>query len=58
MISLLMAEWSHLIDDNLFFFAPRFTLYRNAISAKYIELYGVMDPKYEFTSLFTDGTQR
>ena len=33
MISLLMAEWSHLIDDNLHFFAPRFTLYRNAISS-------------------------
>ena len=58
MISLLMAEWRHLIDDNLEFYSPRFTIYRNAITAKYIELYGVMDPKYARTSLFTDGTQR
>ena len=34
MISLLMAEWRHLIDDNLEFYSPRFTIYRNAITAK------------------------
>jgi len=53
------GRWLKLVEDNLDYFAPRFGLYNTApITAKYINLFGIMDPKYALTVLFTDGTQR
>ena len=57
-IRIIMLEWQHLIDNNLDFFTPRFPMYSAAITNKYLSLYEAMDPKYQNTSLLTDGTQR
>ena len=58
MIILIMTEWRHLVDDNFAFYVPRFALYSQVITAKYLELHGAMDLKYARTALMTDGTQR
>lgn len=51
-------RWQHLVDSNLNFYAPRFETYSAAITQKYFSVYGINDPKYTRTALFTDGTQR
>ena len=43
----LIVRWHHVVDDNLDYFAQRFPLYCAAITAKFVQLNGLMDPKVE-----------